>query len=170
MSAESRLEKYQSSRWSVLNGQFIPELAIYEGRVKSIADRHLVEEQWKDDKYAPRVLIADIVQDAVQISQPELFTDDNVKEVVEKDIGTSVYACYSYDEGELSVVEEKVREVIDTGAKKVAVLETLESLLKDSEIALPSGQDLRRVCRVSVYHVLLKQKGKSGELPRASYN
>ncbi|MEX0881597.1 MAG: hypothetical protein WEC17_00320 [Candidatus Saccharimonadales bacterium] len=168
MSPESRPEITSNNPWSILHGRFIPDLPIYKGHIKALEAK--VKQDWKDDVMAPRVLVANVVQSAVEMSQPELFSDEVLRDRVAKDIGSSVFACYSYNGNKLALIEEKASEEIDLGSESIPALETLHALLEDSEITLPSGHDLNRVCRASVLHVLLKQRCRGEELPRPSYN
>lgn len=167
MSSESGPESKPSGRWSILEGQFIPELAVYTGRVKEVAER--TEEAWHEDEMASRVLVRDVIQQAIEISQPEIITDEELRERVLKDISPSVFAANSYRDDKLSVVEDRINKEKSVKLNELPVMKTLDALLKDSGVTLASGQRLDRVCKVAVFHIYMKQIGEGNELPAVDY-
>lgn len=169
MNAEANPEKIQdSSSWSILDGEFNHELlADYQARLEAIVRK--VYEQWNQGDIANRIIVADVVQLAATICQPELFdgqNPDREKEIA-KDIGTSTFASYNYSSEQR---DELANLVSDIPTSSIPALKALETILLHSPIFLGEGRSLTDISRATVLHILTKQIGRSAKAPKAVYN
>lgn len=155
-------------KWSVLDGEFkAASLALYQSRLSEIEKN--AYDLWGRGELANRFIVAEVVELALSTCQPELFDgkDPEREKAIRKDIGSSAYACCSYDTAKTDRIAEMVS---DVPAEKMPALKALETVLLNSSIFLAEGKDLSAVSRTTILHILAKQTGRESQLPKAGYN